>query len=74
MWFAHSFIGRAMIKAKTVTESGDVVLDLATRDKYKSSNGVFYNRYTVQDEPQDVVDASNQAKLWEICSKYSGLA
>lgn len=55
-----------------MSHGGDRVMELVFGDEAGQSCGVFYVYGMVELEAPEVIDLSNQRKIWALCEKYSG--
>lgn len=48
-------------------------MEVALSDEFSGFNGTFFKDGKPHQEPEEVVNATNQEKIWDLCVKYTGL-
>lgn len=65
--------GRCCINTKPVSHGSDRVMELVCDDVIGKSTGIFYVYGKIRTEAPEVLDKTNQEKIWALCEKYSGI-
>lgn len=49
------------------------LVEAAVEEKFGQTNGKFYRNGEIHEEPSEIHNEEYQRRIWDVCTKYSGL-